>query len=1314
MKKDSQQKVEALQQLAEFAGILTSYENAWGETVQAPTNTILAILSALGISIEHDSQASSILEQLQKKARDNKLDEIILLWDGLGKTVPIPLCEDEINQLAHAEILQEDGSSISKLKLSKAKKNQHDQLIRSLVIPKLSWGYHLLKLNLGKREFTSLVLSAPRKMYRPEKFNYEKEYGLFCPIYALHSEHSIGCGDLNDFMQLAKWLNEHQGQLVATTPLFSVFLDEPCEPSPYSPISRLFGNELYLNLRAIADIPEEYQEEIASLNEEPIINYKKTAALKRRIAQQQFKLLLKDPAQKNELKSYLKKRPELKKYALFRAYMEHIGKPWEQWPDQQKNGEISEEDVSTEQYHYHLISQWQFEKQLSELRNNLNKNQQRLYLDLPVGSHGWGFDVWHHQDNYLLKTAVGAPPDPMFLKGQNWQLPPLNPIKLRENRYKQLIQLFDHVMQQVDVLRIDHVMAFNRLYIIPKGFESSEGVYLRYPTDEIYAILAIESHRHKVIVVGENLGSVPPQTNRMMRRHGLMEMHILQYALESKQNPVPKSNNLLASLNTHDMPTFYAFCHELDIKKYQELGLISADYAQAMTKKRRRQLKTLKTTLVNYLPDENNLLKASLSMLAKSQAPLFVINIEDLWEEKQSQNVPTANSEPNWRRKLAYSMEQITQMAEVSNLLYFIGKNQKPIKESPQQASLLSDMDLYLFNEGRHYRLYNHLGAHPGTVDHINGVHFAVWAPNASYVSVIGSFNHWNRDSNPLSSLGNSGVWQGFVPAAQCGDLYKYFIHSERTNFTAEKSDPFAFYHEVPPCTASVVWESKHQWQDDAWLKKRKEKQSLQAPISIYEVHLGSWRRVPEDNNRYLSYREMAPMLADYVQSMGFTHVEFLPVMEHPFYGSWGYQTLSYFAPTARYGTPDDFMFLIDYLHQHEIGVILDWVPSHFPNDEHGLARFDGTHLFEHFDARKGFHPDWKSAIFNYGRNEVQAFLISSALYWLDKFHIDAIRVDAVASMLYLNYSRADGEWLPNQFGGKENLEAIHFLKTLNTVLYGYYPDIQTFAEESTAWSGVSSPVETGGLGFGFKWDMGWMHDTLLYFAKDPIHRRFHQHQLSFRMVYAFTENFTLSLSHDEVVYGKGSLINKMPGDNYQKFANLRLLYGYMFSLPGKKLLFMGCEFAQFSEWSHESSLDWHLLDYPMHQKLQTWVRDLNVLYRNEAALHELDCQREGFEWIDCNDADNSIYSFLRKSINGELLLVLMNCTPVTRTLYRLGVPRAGSWQEIITSNDEKYGGDKWASRECLTTEDMPYHGHPYSLNLIVDGLSLAIYKWLS
>ncbi|MBX6752675.1 MAG: 1,4-alpha-glucan branching protein GlgB [Thermorudis peleae] len=626
--------------------------------------------------------------------------------------------------------------------------------------------------------------------------------------------------------------------------------------------------------------------------------------------------------------------------------------------------------------------------------------------------------------------------------------------------------------------------------------------------------------------------------------------------------------------------------------------------------------------------------------------------------------------------------------------------------------SLLTDDDLYLFNEGSWLRAYEKLGAHPVQLGDETGVYFAVWAPNAREVSVIGDFNGWKPGVHPLAPRGNSGIWEGFLPGVGVGARYKYHIVSHYNNYRVDKADPYGVFHETPPRTASIVWDLSYEWHDQQWMAQRRQRNALDAPMLIYEVHLGSWMRVPEEGNRWLTYRELAPKLAEHVQHLGFTHVEFLPIMEHPFYGSWGYQITGYFAPTSRYGTPQDFMYLIDYLHQQGIGVILDWVPSHFPTDEHGLIYFDGTHLYEHADPRRGFHPDWHSAIFNYGRHEVRTFLLSSAIFWLDRYHADGLRVDAVASMLYLDYSRKPGEWIPNEYGGRENLEAIAFLRRLNEEIYRLYPDVQTIAEESTAWPMVSRPTYLGGLGFGMKWDMGWMHDTLHYLHYDPIYRKYHHTLLTFRMLYAFTENFVLPLSHDEVVHGKGSLLSKMPGDDWQKFANLRLLYGYQYTQPGKKLLFMGAEIGQWAEWNHDTSLDWHLLQYAPHQGIHRWLEDLNRLVRTEPALYEQDFSPTGFEWIDPNDADNSVLSYLRRGrAEGSELLIVCNFTPVPRQNYRVGVPRLGFWREVLNSDASIYGGSGWGNFGGVEATPVPWHGRPYSVNLTLPPLAMVIFK---
>jgi 1,4-alpha-glucan branching enzyme len=630
-----------------------------------------------------------------------------------------------------------------------------------------------------------------------------------------------------------------------------------------------------------------------------------------------------------------------------------------------------------------------------------------------------------------------------------------------------------------------------------------------------------------------------------------------------------------------------------------------------------------------------------------------------------------------------------------------------------QAPQILTDYDLHLFNEGTHYRAWEKFGSHRTTVDGVAGVHFAVWAPNARRVSVIGDFNRWDGRVHPMNVLGSSGVWEVFVPGLSEGACYKYEVETAAGHLL-EKADPYAQRFEVPPNSASIIWtEGRYEWGDAEWLHDRPSFAGWhERPMSIYEVHLGSWRRVPEEGNRYLSYRELAETLVPYVREMGYTHIELMPVMEHPFSGSWGYQVIGFFAPTSRFGPPDDFRYFVDQCHRHGVGVILDWVPGHFPKDQHGLAQFDGTSLYEHADPRQGEHKDWGTLIFNYGRNEVRTFLMSNALFWLEEFHIDGLRVDAVASMLYLDYSRHQGEWIPNQYGGRENLEAVTFLQQLNTETHGRVPGTITVAEESTAWPAVSRPTYVGGLGFTYKWNMGWMHDILEYARENPIHRRWHHGQITFSMLYAFTENFVLPFSHDEVVHGKRAMLDKMPGDLWQKHATLRALYGYMFGHPGKKLLFMGSEFGQWREWNVEASLDWHLLDDPLHRGLRRWVQDLNHTYQREASLHQVDFEPAGFSWIDCNDNENSVISMIRRARDADdFTVMLANFTPVPRPGYRIGVPEAGWYRELLNSDGAIYGGSNMGNSGGVPADDQPSHGFSHSIVVTVPPLGFVLLK---
>jgi 1,4-alpha-glucan branching enzyme len=626
---------------------------------------------------------------------------------------------------------------------------------------------------------------------------------------------------------------------------------------------------------------------------------------------------------------------------------------------------------------------------------------------------------------------------------------------------------------------------------------------------------------------------------------------------------------------------------------------------------------------------------------------------------------------------------------------------------------LLSDYDLHLMAEGTHYRNYEKLGSHVRVVDGVRGVHFAVWAPNAKRVSLIGDFNQWDGRRHPMRLHGGAGIWEIFIPGLREETVYKFEIKWRRFGFITQKTDPYAFYFERRPKTGAIVYDiNKYLWRDDDWMRERAAKNALDAPLSIYEAHLGSWMRAPEEGNRYLTYRELAHKLVEYVKHMGYTHVELLPVTEHPYGGSWGYQTVGYYAPTSRHGEPDEFAYFVDYCHRNGVGVILDWVPAHFPKDGHGLAYFDGTHLYEHSDPRKGEHQEWGTLIFNYGRNEVRNFLLGNALFWLEKYHIDGLRVDAVASMLYLDYSRKEGQWVPNIHGGRENLEAVEFIKKFNELVHKNHPGAITFAEESTSWPLVSRPTYDGGLGFDFKWNMGWMNDTLKYFAEDPIARKYHHGKLTFSLMYAFSENFVLPLSHDEVVHGKRSLLDKMPGDAWKKFANLRALYGYMYGHPGKKLLFMGGEFGQWIEWNHQRSLDWHLLGYDSHRQLQDYVKDLNHLYSSEPSLHEVDFEHTGFQWIDFQDANGSTIAFMRKAKDpDDFLIFVLNFTPVPRAGYRIGVPEEVFYKEVLNSDAWMYGGSNMGNSGGVWSRAEGWAGWPCSMEVTLPPLSVIVLK---
>jgi alpha-1,4-glucan:alpha-1,4-glucan 6-glycosyltransferase/4-alpha-glucanotransferase len=1380
-----------LDDLARLYGVERTYADAFGRERTAPAEALLALLRGLGAEVDGDGDLAAAVSARRRELAGRVVEPVAVAWEG---RLDLPLRQPADRPAAgpipwhldfHLELESGETRSGTLAPESSILHFEGD----------LPLGYHRLTLELpsaggGTVPHEVLVIAAPRTTYGAEVHRH-RAWGTFLPLYALRSERSWGVGDLGDLERLISHTRSKGGSVTGTLPIYSAFLGpegsrSPFDPSPYAPASRLFWNELYLDFHEddpspeLAACPEAkellasaaFRQELARLRATPEVDYRGAMAAKRKVLQLLADTLFGGPhpgesegleARRAALEAHRKTHPELDTYAAFRAETERRG-PWPTWKSADA---LPEADADDPAVRYHLYAQWRTRERLAEVAAQAARGVggglpgdlpgSGLYLDLPLGVHGAGYDAWRYGPHgghlFVPGVGVGAPPDPIFAGGQGWGFPPVHPERQRESGYAYLRAVLRELLPVAGMLRIDHVMGLHRLFCIPDGAPPSDGAYVQYPQDEHYAILCLESHRAKTVLVGENLGVVPAEVNRALERHGIDRMWVAQFqACPDDRRPFdPPPRRVLACLDTHDTPTFPGWLEARDVDQRIEGGWLARDEG-AEEKEARAEVREALAAHLRTEPDDSAALtRATLEHLAASPARTLLVNLEDLWGETQQQNEPGTGAErPNWQRKAVKTMSEIETDATVNDTLEAIDRERKSpdptssAKPSPRSLALppkslapredvgkivvgealrdvspLTEDDLYLFNEGRHFRLYEKLGAHPMEVHEVPGTYFAVWAPGASTVSVIGDFNGWDPRAHPLQIRGASGIWEGFLPGVGPGALYKLHVVSGAGDHRVDKADPFAFRSEVPPKTGSVVWgrrpgedEPVYAWGDGDWMASRGEKNALDAPVSIYEVHLGSWRRRPEEGDRPLTYREMAPLLADHVERQGFTHVELLPVMEHPFGGSWGYQTTGYFAPTSRFGTPEDLMYLVDHLHQRGIGVILDWVPSHFPTDQHGLAYFDGTHLFEHADPRQGFHPDWGSLIFNYGRHEVRSFLISSALFWLDRFHADGIRVDAVASMLYLDYSREAGEWVPNEYGGRENLEALAFLRQLNEAIYREYPDVHTFAEESTAWPMVSRPLYLGGLGFGYKWDMGWMHDTLQYMEREPVHRRHHHGELTFRMVYAFTENFTLPLSHDEVVHGKGSLVNKMPGDDWQRFANLRLLYAYLYAQPGKKLLFMGAELAQRREWDHDRSLDWHLLEHESHQGVARVVADLNRVYREEGALHELDCEGPGFEWLEANDAGQSVLAFVRRGRStGDLIACVFNFTPVVRENYILGVPRGGRWEEILNTDASEYWGSGTGNLGGVEANPVPAHGRNRSVTLTLPPLGAVFLK---
>ncbi len=1311
--------MQALRVLARLHGLQLCHRDGLGQEVEPGVETLLAGLRGCGVEVGEVGHAPAALSRLKEELQDRLIEPLAVVAPGER-----PLVRGGPALRRHERVIgritMEDGQQ---------REGKLDVGDTGLGLPfVLPEGYHRIEVVAdgagGRAVGSGTIIVAPRMAFGSgEELGRTREWGCFLPLHALRTRDDRGIGDLGGLERLVEWVDALGGGVVGVLPLLAGSGSAAGEVSPYAPMSRLFWNELFLDLDALPEAtdppPSDFQDRARELAGSRLVRYEEAYELLRSALAPLVERWHQEGGDRSPaFMAFLREQTEATEYSRFRAAMDREGRDWRSWPREWRSGGIPASAMDPAEYRFHLYVQQRFREQLLRVAEGSNGREAGLYLDLPLGAHPTGYDVWSNPGLFAEGIGLGAPPDGFHSEGQDWGLSPILPLASRATGHAHYRAVVRESMRYAKWLRIDHVMGLHRQYWVPAGASANAGVYVRQPSEELHAIVRLESHRQGTVLVGEDLGTVPPEVRRAMDAGGIRRMYVVPFEIEAEGSrglrPVPEG--ALAALNTHDLPPFAVAWEEPELQAALRAGIgVVLPPVEDGGEGVREALPAL---------------GGILSHLGRSRAGMVMVSLEDLWLERRPQNVPGGTDPESWRRRARLSLEEFMTDFRVLELLRELDRSRVAAgepegerqtgeavpesgKEKGPEARLTAD-DLYLFNEGRHFRLYRKMGAHLSGGHGAGGVDFAVWAPGAEAVSVIGDFNGWDPHANPLRPRDASGIWEGRVPEAGKGALYKYEIRSQNGGYRVQKADPFGFRHEVPPSTASMVWDLDFEWGDEEWMNGRSRRNASDAPISVYEVHLGSWRRDPRDPGRLRGYRELAPELSEWVKQCGFTHVQLLPVTEHPFYGSWGYQTTGYFAPTSRYGSPQDLMFLIDHLHREGIGVILDWVPSHFPSDEHGLGYFDGTHLFEHADPRQGFHPDWESLIFNYGRNEVRAFLVSSALFWLEHYHVDALRVDAVASMLYLDYSREEGEWIPNRHGGRENLEAIDFLRTFNEEVYRAFPDVQTIAEESTAWPMVSRPTWLGGLGFGMKWDMGWMHDTLRYFGKDPVHRRHHHHELTFRALYAFNENFMLPLSHDEVVHGKGSLLSGMPGDGWQKRANLRLLLALQFLQPGKKLLFMGVEFGQWGEWDHDRSLEWHLLDHPAHTGIRRVVTDLNALYRREPALHRGDFLPAGFEWIVTEDSENSVLAFLRKDTGegaGGVLVGVFNFTPVPRTNYRIGVPGGGRWTEVLNTDAELYGGSGWGNHGGVEAVPVGSHGRFHSLVLSLPPLGAVVLR---
>nr|WP_315116089.1 1,4-alpha-glucan branching protein GlgB [uncultured Neisseria sp.] len=1313
-------------------------------------------------------------------------------------------------------------------------------------LPQLACGYYTLSAETGGKSCFVRLIVAPESVYQPKLLaNGGRMNGLTMHLYSLRSERNWGIGDFTDLLNLMKYAAEKKLDFVGINPLHALFTSKPAFASPYSPSSREWLNPIYLDVEKVGAFTYNEQlknwlaqpkirQRIAALRITETVTYTAVWACKRDALHMAFNAFEQDTceAAENERAAFevfvLEKGKALQGFGLFEALDQYYSRPgqvgWQSWPSEfhQPDGEAVEKFARSHEreIRFYMWLQWLCAEQLREVNQAAVEYGVKLgiYGDLAVGVARGSADTWLNRQDYCMDLSVGAPPDPLGPTGQNWDLPPLNPLMLKHTGYEKFAHLLRENMRLYGVLRIDHVMALCRLWWVLNGKTADFGAYVHYDAEVMFAILALESRRNRCVIIGEDLGTVPDEARHLLNRYQVFSYKVMYFSKgwNGFQLPEEYPEQAITVISTHDVAPLAGYWTGKDLDTMFKLGTLP-DAAAFQTALDEREHD--KADLLDKLK-ETGCLGADVQMPAKadetllaalhkygalSRSKLYAVQLENLLGVIDNLNVPgVTEGYPNWAQKMPVSLENFLQhrlmggqlaiidevrmktnsqiktyheldqierdtveslfLATHSDVFAYLGRhrlaegdevvrvlipgavsvdivnrrsgelivpsekidergffvavlpddapdyalrirytedNEPVIEEDPYHfSSALQDMDSWLLAEGKHLRPYETLGAHFAELDGVKGVRFAVWAPNAQRVSVIGEFNNWDGRRHVMRLHRDNGIWDIFIPAVKLNALYKFEIRDANGN-VREKADPYAFGAELRPTTASIVRGLPDEVEEPAF---RARANAVDAPISIYEVHLGSWKRNPE-NNYWLTYEQLAKELVAYVKDMGFTHIEFLPVSEYPFDGSWGYQATGLYAPTSRFGSPEELRALIKAAHDEGISVILDWVVGHFPTDDHGLAKFDGTALYEHADPREGYHQDWNTLIYNFGRNEVKNFLQGNALYWIERFGFDGIRVDAVASMIYRNYSRKDGEWIPNQYGGHENLEAIAFLRDTNTMLKEEVPAATEIAEESTSFANVTRQE---GLNFSFKWNMGWMNDTLRYMMEDPINRKYHHNKMTFGMMYQYSENFVLPLSHDEVVHGKRSLLGRMPGDCWQQFANLRAYYGFMYGFPGKKLLFMGSEFAQGREWNYNEGLDWFLLEQEggWHKGVQDFVRELNHVYKDTAPLYQLDQWPEGFEWLVADDGNNSVFVFERRDREGNRVIVISNFTPVVREGYRFGVNSAGEYREILNSDDLHYKGSGVSAGATVETEEVWSHGKPNSLSVTVPPLA--------